>query len=288
VAAFAGTTLRRLFLIQFFFASVAAGTFAWFLHAACLPPLQKAVDQLPDQGYIDQQRLFTPLTNTITLVAEPVLGVIVNLPRQNNPPLPSDIQVVFYHKEVDISTRFGSFVSRYPKGWIIQFNRKEVAPALQAWTPAALAIAALAVFILLFLTWTVLASFFFLIPIVVARYSERALTLAGSWKLASAALLPGTLFLTAGLAAYGLGWIHLLHFTLLAAAHLMIGWLYLVLSPLALPRPVDIEEAENPFRPPPPAPEPDSEPEEKKNPFASPEKQPPHTPPLGASDPWEP
>jgi hypothetical protein len=83
---------------------------------------------------------------------------------------------------------------------------------------------------------------------VYAFFKDRQLTVLGSWKLASAALLPGGLLTTAGIVLYGLGSIDLLQLLILWALHLMVGWVYLFVSPLRLPRASDAASgARNPF-----------------------------------------
>jgi hypothetical protein len=290
VGAFARATWRRLVFVQVLVAVLASGAFVWFLHAASLPALQKAIAELPDEGHIRDQILSTPISATTTLAAEPVLGFVVDLPRLGKPNLPSDFIVVFHQNDLEVCSPFGCLVFRYPRGWIIEFNRKELAPAVPAWLPFVLAAAGLAAVAILLLTWSLLATVFFLIPIIVARYSDRSLSFGASWKLTAAAFLPGTLLFAIGLVVYGLGWINLIQTTLLAAAYLMVSWFYLVLSPLALPRLGEATTVENPFLPPPAAIPPDrsATPERKKNPFASPPgTSSPEAPPTGSSEPWE-
>jgi hypothetical protein len=88
------------------------------------------------------------------------------------------------------------------------------------------------------------------------------LTTKQSWRLAGAVLMPGSLFLTAAILGYGAGWFGLIGLALAAVLHLVIGWIYLIMSVLKLPLHVEAQTADkNPFAPPsPPSPRPESPP----------------------------
>jgi hypothetical protein len=120
---------------------------------------------------------------------------------------------------------------------------------------------ALAVLGGLLLVWAVLAWTYCLPVWLVGFFANRELSLRGSGRLAGAALMPGALFLIAAILLYGLGALDLVHLLAAAAAHIVIGWIYLVAGPLAAPLHPDLAEIKsNPFKP---APAPESEPAEK-------------------------
>jgi len=48
--------------------------------------------------------------------------------------------------------------------------------------------------------------------------------------------MPGALFLTFAIVGYGLHWLDLIRLGGLAGLHFLIGWIYLYISPLFLPR----------------------------------------------------
>ena len=54
--------------------------------------------------------------------------------------------------------------------------------------------------------------------------------------MAGAGLMPGALFFTLGILLYGLEALNLIHLGIIFLLHLVIGWVYLVLSPLFLRR----------------------------------------------------
>jgi hypothetical protein len=89
------------------------------------------------------------------------------------------------------------------------------------------------------------------------------LTAKESWSLAGAALMPGSLFLTAAVLGYGAGWFGLIGLALAAVLHVLIGWIFLILCVLKLPLHVAAQTADkNPFAPPsaPPSPPPPESP----------------------------
>ena len=99
-------------------------------------------------------------------------------------------------------------------------------------------------FALLF-SWWLLATLYFLFARLLAFFQDRALTLGGSWRLCSAALLAGTLFLLPGVVGYGLGVVNLIPLLLLATLHMVIPWALIIVAVLALPRAVP--KPANPF-----------------------------------------
>jgi hypothetical protein len=78
---------------------------------------------------------------------------------------------------------------------------------------------------------------FYAVPVwLYGFYINRELSLSGSWKLAGAALMPGALVMAAAFLLYDLDSFDLLTLTVLTGAHILLGWIYLGISPLFLPR----------------------------------------------------
>jgi hypothetical protein len=88
----------------------------------------------------------------------------------------------------------------------------------------------------LFTSWIALATIYSPVAWMVAYLKDRQLTLIGSWKLSAAALLPGTLLATLGMALYSLGVIDVLACLLAWVMHFFAGWVMLALGILALPK----------------------------------------------------
>jgi hypothetical protein len=97
------------------------------------------------------------------------------------------------------------------------------------------------------LSWASLATVYFLVAWLVGFFANRDLSLPGSWRLAGAALMPGALLLSAAIVLYGWGALDLVRLAISAAVHLVMGWVYLFVSPLSLPRRQAAAAKENPF-----------------------------------------
>ena len=88
----------------------------------------------------------------------------------------------------------------------------------------------------LLVSWTLLATVYFLPAWLVGFYANRDLNLRGSWKLAGAALLPGTLFMTLAILLYGLSALDLVQLAAAGIVHLVVGWIYLVAAIFLTPK----------------------------------------------------
>ena len=137
---------------------------------------------------------------------------------------------------------------RYPPHWWISLGRADAQPWWDAWRPALLAIFGAVSVLLLMICWALLATIYFLPARLTAFLADRYLNLAQGWRLSSAAVLPGAVFLSLAIVLYALTCLDLPLLGLAVALHLLIGWIYLALALFRLPRPEKKELAEtNPF-----------------------------------------
>jgi hypothetical protein len=249
VAAFAHARLSRLLLVQFVVAALAATAFVWFLSADCFPTVRGAIRNLPAAGAIRSGRLDWA-SHTPQLLAEGrFLAFIVDPDHGGQIHSPADVQIEFGRETIRIFSLLGYLEWNYPSDWIIAFNRTELEPLWGAWEPEWLAITVLAVVAGLMLLWAALATAYFLPAWLIGFFTNRNLNLRASWKLAGAALLPGALLLTAAVVLYGFGALDLVQFCFLYGAHFALGWIYLFLSQLFLPRLETAPPKGNPFAP---------------------------------------
>lgn len=248
VAAFTRAKFGRLFLVQFIVALLVAGALVWFLFDGCFSTMRYAIRQMPDAGEIRSGRLDWR-GDTARLLAEGTfLAFSVNLEYAGDIRSPAHWQFEFGRDDMRIHSLFGYREASYPNGWIIAFNRKELEPWFGAWQPALLALAALGVVVYLMGSWFVLATLY-VVPVWVAGFfANRDLSLGASWRLAGAALMPGALLMAAAILLYDFGVLDLVRMAVVTVAHLVLGWMYLGVSLLFLPRPEEVAaQKKNPF-----------------------------------------
>jgi len=248
VAAFAGASWGRLLLVQFILALLAAAVVLWFLDQAWFPPIREAIHQLPAEGQILSGTLDWRGNSPQCLAENRFLALAVDLEHQGQAGSTAHVQVELGRRNFKISSLLGYCGSPYPTDLRVPLNRVQLEPWWGAWAPAILAMVAAAMIIGLLLSWTLLATVYSLPVWLIGFFANRDLNLRGSWRLAGAALMPGALFMTITIFFYGLGVVDPIRLAVAAAAHLVMGWVYLLASPLTLPRhPAVPVEKENPF-----------------------------------------
>ena len=237
MAAFAHAKLGRLLLVELVVAGLVASTVVWFLACLWFPTIRKAIQQLPTQGAIRNQRLDLPSSVAQTLAeTRPFLIVVLDLEKQRNASQTSDVLVEFHRKNYAICSLLGCVRLDYPKWWTIDFNRPKLEPWWEAWQPIFLGLSALVVIVLLLLSWAFLALIWCGLVRLLGFFKDRDLNWRSSWRVASASLLPGALLLTAGIWGYGLGVVDLIRLLLLFVIHFFVGGAYAVISSFFVPR----------------------------------------------------
>ena len=247
VAAFARALLGRLLLVQFIVALMVAGSVVWFLRQAWFPTIGEAIRQLPPQGALRSGRLDWQGATPSRLAEGRFLAFIVDLDHTGAARSPAHVQVEFGRTNCHIFSLLGYLQGSYPQGQTVAFNRTELGPWWGAWAPAILGMVAGVVVAGLLLNWACLATVYCLPAWLVGFFANRDLSLRGSWCLAGAALMPGTMFLCAAIFLYGWGTLDLVQLAVAGATHVVMGWVYLFVSPFWLPRhPAAVVKA-NPF-----------------------------------------
>lgn len=236
VAAFGSATLGRLLLVQLGVSLVAAGALVWFLHHTWFQTLGDAIDRLPDRGEIRTAGLQWSGPSPQTLAEGRHLAVVVDLVHSGEARLPAHVQVQFGQADFRVYSLLGCWSGRYPRGWVVSFNRPELKPWWGAWAPVLLAGSAAGAVVGLLLVWALLATAYAPVAWLVAWFADRSLSLRGGGKLAGAALMPGALFLSVVIVAYGLGALDVVQLMAAVAVHLVLGWIYLLAAPFYLPR----------------------------------------------------
>jgi hypothetical protein len=247
VAAFAHARLGRLLLVQFIVALLAAAAVAWFLHDSVFPVVRTAIQNLPATGEIRAAQLRWPGDSPRLLAAGRFLALDVDLDHSGKINSTADVQIELGRESVRIVALLGYADFFYPSGVMISCNRTELEPLWGAWRAEVLFLAAAATVLGLLASWWLLASVYFLPVWTLGFFVNRDLNFHRSWKLSGAALLPGALLLAAGLLVYDFGAVDLVQLGFLFGAHLVLAWIYLLLSLLFLPGISAAAPGANPF-----------------------------------------
>jgi hypothetical protein len=247
VAAFARASLGRLLLVQLIVALLTAGTVVWFLHKCWFPTIGEAIRGLPPQGEIRSGRLDWPDPSPTRLAEGRFLAIVVDLDHAGEARSPAHVQVEFGRADFKVYSLLGDFQSAYPRSRAVAFNRTELWPRWGAWAPAILAMVTGLVVGCLMVSWACLATVYCLPAWLIGFFANRDCGLGGSWRLAGAALMPGALWMCAIIVLYGWGALDLVRLAVAGAVHFLVGWVYLLVSPLCLPGHATVVAKDNPF-----------------------------------------
>ncbi len=246
VAAFARASFERLLVAQAVVALLAAAAVVWFLSGGIFPTIDAAIRELPAAGQLHSGRLEWRDDSPVLLAEGRVLALSVDLEHGGALRSPADFQFEFGRDSVRVFSLFGETVVSYPPGLVLAANQTDARPAWGAWAPNILGLTAIGVFFGLLAVWALLATVYSLPVWLVCLFSNRDLNFCGCWKLAGAALMPGALLLSLSLVLYGVGGFDIVQLCFAFGMHLVIGWIYLFVSPLFL-RPALPPEKKNPF-----------------------------------------
>jgi hypothetical protein len=249
VAAFAHATFSRLLLVQFIVALLAAFSVVWFLDNACFPTIRVAIQKLPGAGEISSGKLDWAGGSPQLLAEGNFLAFDVDPDHSGQINSTADLQIEFGRESVRVfsSLGYGHADFFYPPYRFAPFNRTELEPLWGAWAVEILFIAAAAAAAALLLSWWILAMFYFLPVWILGFFANRDLNFRAGWKLSGAALMPGALMMAAAIFLYGFGALNLVQFCFIFGAHFVLGWIYLFVSLLFLPRISETKAIENPF-----------------------------------------
>ncbi|HEU6448950.1 MAG TPA: hypothetical protein VFV23_10985 [Verrucomicrobiae bacterium] len=247
VAAFARGKFNRLTIAQALFALLGAASVAWFLNDSCFPTIETGIQNLPGYGDIRGGKLDWVGKSPTSLAQGRIFSVNLDLNHSGAIQSTADFQIEFGKNSVRVFSLLGYTDFIYPPGEIISFNRPELEPLWNAWDEIILFGAALATAVLLPFSWWILATLYCLPAWLFVFYSNRDLNLRQCWKLSAASLFPGALLMAAGIFAYDFGLLTLVEFAFVFAAHLVLGWIYLITSLIFIPRHSKATPKGNPF-----------------------------------------
>lgn len=236
VAAFAGDSLGRLLAAQFIVALLVAATVVWFLRTAWFPVARAAIEALPEQGALSKGQLDWDNEPSVQLAENHFLGIAVDLHHSGRLGRAAHLQVEFGREDFRVYSLAGYEVFDYPPDWDISFNRPKLEPWWGAWQPWIEVGAAACTVLGLMTLWQMLATLYFIPVRVIGFLEDRELNWGQSWRLSGAALMPGALFFAAGIVSYGMKALDLIELGAICGLQFLIGWIYLLVSPLFRPR----------------------------------------------------
>ena len=248
VAAFARANLSRLLLVQFIIALLAAASVIWFFDDGCFPTISAAIQKLPADGEIRAGKLDWHGDSPQLLAEGKFLAFDVDLNHSGQIHSAADAQIEFGADSIRIFSLLGYAELFYPPDRFAPFNRIELEPLWGAWAVEILFLAFIAVMLALLMSWWLLATVYFLPVWLLAFYANRDLNFRACWKLSGAALMPGAALMAAGTLLYGVGLLDLVSLGFIFAMHFALGWIYLFLSQLFLPRISKAQSNGNPFK----------------------------------------
>jgi hypothetical protein len=249
VAAFARTSIGRLLLVQFIFALLTGSCVAWFIGSAWFPVITQAVERLPDAGEIRSGLLTWPGESPALLGRNRFLAIGVDLRQQHGLLAPAHVHAQFSQTHLRLHSLLGYAQWAYPQDYLISLSRAEVAPRWGAWKPVLLAGVVAAVSLGLLVTWSILALLYVLPIWVLGFYANRNLDLPSAWRLCGASLMPGAVIMCVAIVGYGAGLWNLPELGAAFILHVLVGWLFAVVSPSCLePIPEIKDTPKNPFQ----------------------------------------
>ena len=251
VAAFARASTGRLLLFQAAIAFLAALTVAFFFESAWVPVITQTIQGLPPSGAIQDGQLSWTRPKPLRTVGSTFLWISIDPGNTLEPSEGADLEVELGRHQLRFRSVFGFLAIPYPNGYTIALNRNEVEPWWGAWHPAVTVGLSAATFVGLLVTWEILAWLYAWPVRLISFYADRDLSWSGAWRLGGAALLSGAMFMVLALDAYAFHQLNLMQLLAAFVLHFMIGWVYVLFAPFALPRCSHTSNppSANPFKP---------------------------------------
>lgn len=236
VASFALAPARSLMAVVALCLLIAAGSVTWFGRTAWMPVIAEAIQQLPEGVAIRRGEFVWP-ANSPPLLAENAFVSIVADPAGVAETGPTaDIQLLLGKQGIRLQSLFGYLEVLYPPAWGIELRHEELEAWWGAWRLVLLGGLFAGTSVGLLMTWLCLGLMYSFPVRLLAFLFDRRVTWVRCWKLAIAAVLPGSLLLSGAIFFYGFHRLNLFALLVVWLAHITAGWVYAGLGPLWLPR----------------------------------------------------
>jgi len=235
VAAYAHASPVRLLVTQCVVAVLSACCVLWFIQTQYLPVIQRAISILPEKGEIRSGQLLWKGDPVKPLGESPFLAVIVDMQDTGRLGQIADLQCELRKNGLALNSIGGRLEIPYPLGWVIAVNRNDLGPLLGAWRPMILATTGISMSAFFLVLWSVLAGLYAPFIRVWTFLIGKQVTFGGCWRLASAALMPGAVVMSAAIVLYGLHGLDLVGLLAAFGLHLIVGGIYVFLGTFKLP-----------------------------------------------------
>ncbi len=245
-AGFALASFTRLYVVLLCFAVATGFAVVFFLSQMCVPVVNRITGELPEGAVLSLGELFG-LDGTFT-ASSPFLSIDVDADAQLPDTHPSDVRLLFHRSGWKACSLLGCVEQSYPRDTTIALGPSHLGPKWAAWKPLVLAGAILATIVWLVCVWTALATLYCLPLRIVALIARRKIGVVGCWKVAAAGLMPGCGLMILALVLYALRIVDLPGLAFVAAAHFVVGWVFLGVAVFRFDRGEAPAETEgNPF-----------------------------------------
>jgi hypothetical protein len=241
---------------QLLIAVLAAAVVVGSVHRIYGRALDHAVASLPEGAAIRDGTLVWTGAQPALLYQGPRICLVIEPSGTRQTGLASDVTVTLEAHQLAVRTLAGWRTYPYPVDRLISLSPVDVTSFLLTWrTPFGVALGTSVVAGLL-LSWWILAAVYTLLLWPLALAFRRAATGGTVWRLAAAALLPGSVLMIAATATYATGQLSLVGWLLAQPLHLVVGWVYCAGALVRLPSRDETPTTANPFTPEPIYPEP--------------------------------
>lgn len=236
----------RFGLVRFVLALTSTICVVWFCNVVFAEAIRQAIDHLSDTGAIHHGQMEWSGPPVVVLVRGPIVTILIDPALSGEAGQVTDWQVELGRQTMRFRSIFGFSEIPYAPAWSFPLTREALEPWWGAWEPVILAGIAAGSLLFFLVVWGVLGGVYALFLGVYGYFLDRRVTVAVCWRAGQAALFPGALLLDAAIVLYGLKQLDFIGLAFAFGLHLVIAWVYLVVTPLDFPR-LQAARARNPF-----------------------------------------
>lgn len=247
VAAFAQKSGRWFLVVWLITSLLSAGTCLHFLQSRWIPVVESTLNILPENLLLSGG-IMSALPNPATLERDNgFLSVVLAGSDESQGNMTADLQITVASDGLRLHSLLGYLTLPYPPDLELRLAPTNVNP----WWNSRKTLFSAAFFVIvsvgLLLTWTALASVYYLPLTVALFFADRSVQMGKTWRLAGSLLIPGALMMSLAILLYTFHLLSLLGLLLTAILHIVIAWIYGIACVKYVPR-------HNPASPPTPNP----------------------------------